>query len=733
MNFKTKQRLMMILNHILKPFPVLPGVVSAALVFAGCTQKELVEPEMKEGTGCLSVEISLPQTKADAGAEYNALDYSTVRIFSIVRDTDNEIISENLVRKYRPASKMPASLYLAAGEYKITVEAGTEEEATFTDRTYYGEEVFILEANRNKSVKVTCGITNVVVKVVFDQTVKTAFDKGYKVYVSASDTFSEDDAEAGRVPTLGFTEDRTGYFILPDGVSDLSWGFFGSSSDEAIDAKGTASGVIDSPQPGMQYTLTYKYSKDADGYLLTTSVQVADYDELCEDQFVFSPQPVITADGFSFDETLLLHDKPIKVNISAINPLSGITVTVGDQTFTAMDGGAVSETDAVQGMELTVTDEYNATLALLPEFSSNIAGGLHQFVFEVKDSGNAEVSSQVDVISSGASDLVCGDLWFGNATLEAVVTDPDASDVKIRYRESSEEDWTETAMTKAAEDYTYTADVTGFTVGRTYEIQLTVGESPVGKPVRMSTEKGVQMPNAGFEEWGTFDVVCPYSSEDKAFWGTGNKGASMASVTLTDKSADIRPGSEGTYSARLESKDAKVFGIGKFAAGNIFVGKFGTTDISSMSGTVEMGRAFEFNARPQSLRGWYKYTPGGSTDKGRIFVCLVRMDGDRTSHTVNTNEAYIDATSFDPKDEFLYTDKNDSETKEGHIIGYGELMFETSVKDWDEFEIPITYREKYADEKPNVLMVTATASWRGDYFDGEVGSLMYLDDLEFVY
>ena len=34
----------------------------------------------------------------------------------------------------------------------------------------------------------------------------------------------------------------------------------------------------------------------------------------------------------------------------------------------------------------------------------------------------------------------------------------------------------------------------------------------------MSTEKGVQMPNAGFEEWGTFDVVCPYSSEDKAFW-----------------------------------------------------------------------------------------------------------------------------------------------------------------------------------------------------------------------
>ena len=244
---------------IIQTLSILLCMAPSAIGLSGCAEKELAEPEISEGTGCLSVEIALPKTKADAAAEYNALNYSTVRIYSIVRDTENRITAENLVRKYRPASKMPANLYLEAGEYKITVEAGTGDEATFTNKTYYGEETFILEAKRNKSVKVTCKITNVVVKVVFDGTVKTAFDKGYNVLVSAADEFSKEDAEAGNVPALEFSEDGTGYFILPEGVSNLSWGFCGSSSDEAVNAKGEKTGVIEEPQPGMQYTLTYKY------------------------------------------------------------------------------------------------------------------------------------------------------------------------------------------------------------------------------------------------------------------------------------------------------------------------------------------------------------------------------------------------------------------------------------------------------------------------------------------
>ena len=34
---------------------------------------------------------------------------------------------------------------------------------------------------------------------------------------------------------------------------------------------------------------------------------------------------------------------------------------------------------------------------------------------------------------------------------------------------------------------------------------------------------------------------------------------------------------------------------------------------------------------------------------------------------------------------------------------------------------------------PNYLMITASASYRGDYMEGSTDSKMYLDDIEFVY
>ena len=167
----------------------------------------------------------------------------------------------------------------------------------------------------------------------------------------------------------------------------------------------------------------------------------------------------------------------------------------------------------------------------------------------------------------------------------------------------------------------------------------------------------------------------------------------------------------------------------KLAAGNIFVGAFGGT--SGTNGKVNMGRAFTFNAKPTALRVWYKGNVG-SSDKGRIFVCLTNMTkAGCTYHVVNTGD--IDKTTFSPDEEFLYTNRNDPSTLEGHIIGYGDLLIEQSQSSWTSVDIPITYRDKYASEKPNVLILTASASYLGDYFKGSTDSNLYLDDIEFIY
>lgn len=704
------------------------AIFSGLVVMAGgCTKEIGGEAVPGNGNGALQISVSLPdKTRAE---EYNPLDFSTMKIFKVERDAEDKL-TESLIRKYRPATSVPSNLYLAAGEYKITVEAGTGDEATFDHKTYYGEESFTIEANKTKVVPVVCRITNIAVKVVFDPTVAAAFDTEHFVYVSAADTFSKENAESSSVPTLKFVDSGTGFFLLPEGVSHISWGFYGKSTDADINAKGQKTGVIENPEKGKQYTLTYAYSKDADGFL-SVSVKVREYESAHDDNFTFSPQPTLSGDGFSIAQTVGFYKDPVKLQVSSINPLSSIKFTVDGTEYTVMEAGVPSETNAGNGITYTVTDQFSGKIQFEPSFFDRIAGGIKSLDFVVTDTDNSEGSATVKVAVQGASGILGSDLWFGTAKIGAVVTNPDASSVKIRYRESGAGEWSEVEAVKGTDGFTYTADVTGFTADKTYEFQMMDAGTESGKLLSVKTEAGIQLPNAGFEEWHqSGSPWYPYAQGGTEFWATGNPGATSvgASYNLTSGSEDVRPGSSGKLSARLETKKPSVMGIGKLAAGNIFIGQFGA--VSGMGGSVNMGREFSFNAKPKALRVWYKYTPKGS-DKGRIFVCLVNMTDGSKYHVVNTNSP--NQTTFSPDDEFLYADKTNTGTLQGHIIGYGDLMLETTVSDWTMVEIPITYREQYSSERSNVLMVTASASYRGDYFEGEVGSLMYLDDVEFVY
>ena len=98
------------------------------------------------------------------------------------------------------------------------------------------------------------------------------YDENYRRcrYVRYADDFligftgSKADAENNLVPTLAYEKDTTGYFLLPEGVSNLSWGFYGSSTQLGEVSK---TGFIPNPEKGTLHTLKFKYSKTPDGYL----------------------------------------------------------------------------------------------------------------------------------------------------------------------------------------------------------------------------------------------------------------------------------------------------------------------------------------------------------------------------------------------------------------------------------------------------------------------------------
>ena len=249
------------------------------------------------------------------------------------------------------------------------------------------------------------------------------------------------------------------------------------------------------------------------------------------------------------------------------------------------------------------------------------------------------------------------------------------------------------------------------------------------------------MQNGGFEEWATIrKIVCPYLSEDAAYWGTGNPGAATVGATVTDKSTDIRPGSSGKYSARLESIFANVAGIGKFAAGNLFLGKYvGTV---GTNGIVGFGR--QFNARPTALRLWMKYNcgnvdrigslPSGSTlkigdpDTGSIYIALGTWSA--AEYGVDADgvvQGTVDSpVIIDTRDRATFFDSSSPA-----VVAYGELMLNESVSEWTQITIPLNYTT--TSVVPTNIIIVCSASRLGDYFTGSTESVMLLDDMELLY
>ncbi len=317
----------------------------------------------------------------------------------------------------------------------------------------------------------------------------------------------------------------------------------------------------------------------------------------------------------------------------------------------------------------------------------------------------------------------------------------------FRYRAAGDTAWTEVPDVRIS-DGTFTACLRT-EAESSYEVKAYCGEEE-SAVTEVTTEGLRQLPNSDFEQWCTLrDIVYPFAAADAEsgrFWGTGNPGASVANATLTEGSSDIRPGSTGRLSARLESKFANVVGIGKFAAGNLFVGNYVRN--AGTNGILTFGRPFAL--RPTALRGWLKYTCGeidrigkvpagtsiqaGDPDNGSIYIALGTwtpeeygqcspQESDPVRRQCGTAESPY---CVDTRDESTFFDPHGKD-----VVAYGELILKESSSEWTEFVIELDYVR--TDRVPTHLFIVCSASRYGDYFTGSTKSVMYLDDFELLY
>ncbi len=690
-----------------KIFNITALCAACAMLIASCAKSADEQAlEMKDGEGVLSVNI------ATTRAEINADDTFAMRIYKYSDATTEGEREKGLVRKYKALAEVPQYIWLLEGDYCVSVQIGDKTDASFENRYFEGEKDFSITPRKIETVDVDCAMQNVSAATDFDATIAAKFTKEYYAYVSATDTFDLAAAQAGSVPTLKYTENKTGYFIMPEGCTTLCWSFSGEDGEGNTV---TQTGKIADVKARMLYTLRFKYSKDAGGFFTVTAT-VDTTAEHCEDKIPFSPDPVVKGDGFDATEPYNYVSGERKYIITALDNITEMKLALGGEQIDLLSGTHT-------GIAVTEVNKKEYHVTLSDDFFATLASGTNEIMFRIKDASGGIGLTTVIYGIQGVATLTSDnyDLWNNTADFTATVFNSPA-DVEIGYR-IAEGEWSKFAASATGTANTYAAQATGFAAGKTYEYALFIGSVQTGKILTVTTPAGAQIPNANMEQWFLYNdaVWCPCSSITEMFWDSGNHAsAGLLGIdnNLTYSSEDVRPGSTGTKSAYTHSIKASVMGIGKFAAGNLFVGKF--VRVKGTNGIVDFGRAFNFTARPKALQFWMKNNCGeinmgsqaSGLDPANIYVCLC----DRTTpYTVDTSDT---STLFNP------------ETADG-VLAYGVYNSTESHADWTLMRIDLTFKDEH--KVPNFLVLTFTCSAYGDYFTGSTSSWMYIDDVEFVY
>lgn len=677
---------------------------------------------------------------------------------------------EKLIYKHAgwDATLQEPGLSLSSGAYRVRITSGDSVDASFDKKYYEGNKSFEIRQAQTTPVEVVCNVMNTLAKVVFDASLEPYLEKG-EVSVAV-------DVDGGSL-TYPYqkeaAEAKTGYYSLPQGKEYLICTFTGVAKNGR---KFTQTNRIESAKKSTLYTLTYKISDletpapptDEGGAFIDLKVDETPLAKK-EEEILIYQRPQFRAVNQSEEVEMkqpwfleLNSQIQPEVKIYTSTPLAEASVT--SEVFTKL-GLASAELNLMdkatraalleKGIMVTSQEKLltmswgNSLNDLLKE------EGEHRIIYKATDTaveGNtAARTSTIDwTISVSNANIRAVNIpypyqiWADRVTLYAEVIngrtlDPNAQ-LSFRYRKKSEQTWNEAIPAKLGEDQkTITSDeIKGLTPGTTYEYQVLEGDKVSNQTCEFTTEAALQLPNSGFENWSGDSPKLIYGSGEEMFWDSGNHGSATLKENVTTPDGSVKHG--GNYSAKLESKFVAFWGIGKFAAGNLFIGDYLKTD--GTDGILGIGRPMGKDAsgrpvtsRPLALRGYIKYIsgkvdygkeqiPNGSQDIGIIYMALT--DGEGKAYE-NSHWSFIIKTK-----EKLFFDKNAAD-----VVAYGEKTWEQSTE--GEGMIPFEIRFDY-DAKPdgrtripNRILIVAAASKFGDYFQGSTGSKMWLDDLELIY
>lgn len=639
--------------------------------------------------------------------------------------------SQGLVRRYNAGEELPSRIPLLTGHYVAEGWTGDSVPASWDKRWFKGLSEFDIVKGQTATVELTCKIANVAISVDYQEGIEEVLTD-YTLTVGHS----------GGSLIFDGRDSRRGYFMMSSKDKNLTYELNGTT------AGGKAfnfSGEIKDARPATEYALhvTYTPQEQSIGGAHFT-ITIDEHEITVENHVEIIAAPHFIGHDFDIDNALTAEKGLVgrqTVYVTSPTKITGLKLTsdlftdistlggYNDFDILAMSSEGLAQVNAA-GINHTYSyneeaDETVIQLNFEEEFTNTLDNGEYSIEMEATDKNGKSNTATLHILISDAPVVTADatDVSYFSATLCGTVSKDGVTAAGFNYREKGASEWIHVDATGSFEKGSqYTVALSALRDGTVYEYAATTPEF-TSQIVKEFTTPSAQLPNASFEEWGMSGKVQLIGTDASSlFWDSGNWGAASFGGNLTTPSTDYVH--SGQYSARLESKKVVI----KLAAGNLFSGKYLAT--IGINGVLGFGRPFTLS--PKSMKVWVKYTPKavdntkgvkiamGEMDQGIIYIALL----DETTESYDGQSWPVTIDTSVPK---LF-DSNSS-----NVIAYGERIFTeaTAGDGLIQIEIPLDY--KRPGVTPSNILVVASASRYGDYFEGAAGSVMYLDDIELTY
>lgn len=716
--------------------------LAAGLLLWGCAKDETArgEGEVSLGVGFDSRTVAeMSVTKADGAA---VPEYVTV-----IRDAQGRKI-----RQYDTPSDLPGQVWLQTGNYTVEVTAGEDVTAAFDKPYYTGSSVITVEPDRVTDGSVVCTLANAKVSVVYKEGIRTHFRK-FETKIGP---------DAGNLLTFDGTEGQTGFYKTGEGAGAVTLGW-------KLEVENTAGQTYSregsfTAEPCSHYTVEFDIPEGeefVEGGMIFDRITVEE-DAVSKSGSVNIPMkklPELYMEGHDIATDFIIMrgsgsvTPRTRVAVKGWPEIAGITLTHDCQYLHDHDipvsvnlfslKQAAKEIVRRTGIDWAekaegATDPFNQSYVDFTELMEKLPVGSYRFGLTAGDNRGKTRSATLSVVIiesdvlTVSPDNPMADFWARSAMLRGQwVTASRPSALGFEYKKTSESAWT-----RVTEGFTYNDAAKSYTLKlknldpeSDYEYRAIAGEVP-GNTQAFRTERVQEIPDLRFDDWytsskGAIYPCTPAQWSANSYWfDSGNGGTNTMSVNTTQGETDPSYVKGGSAAARMRSQYVGVGGaLGKFAAGNIFTGRFVERD--GFGAKLQFGRPYA--ARPTALKGWIKYTPVKVThtdtpeitkddmDRCHIYVALCAWD---KPHDTNTNNS----SSFP-----------DWSTNNKSVIAYGEYTQTegTEIPEYIEITIPIEYRD--LTRTPTYIVIAGSASKYGDYFSGGEGSILWMDEFELVF